>query len=198
MNLFDRCFEKTLCQELKWMNEPDTWSFNANRSLEITAPSKTDFFIDPSGESVRSTAPFLYTLVHGDFNMVTRVGAEMKAPYDSGCLMVMSDDRHWAKICFEYYENKPTIISVVTNNNSDDCISCKAEASKPYLRIARAGNCFTFYYSEDGQKWEFIRYFGLECQEELKVGLVAQSPTGEGCRVTFDQLVINQNITGNP
>ncbi|MBW5448597.1 DUF1349 domain-containing protein [Cohnella sp. CFH 77786] len=190
MNLFDRCSDRNLSPELKWMNEPGSWAFGENGALEIAAPPKSDFFIDPSGQSVRSSAPFLYAMKRGDFDMVTRVGVEMKAPYDSGCLMVMSDDGHWAKLCFEFYESTPTIISVVTNNHSDDCISCKAEASKPYLRIKRAGNCFTFYYSADGQKWETIRYFGLDCEEEIRIGVVAQSPTGEGCRVTFEHLVV--------
>lgn len=187
MNLFDRCSEKTLCPELTWMNEPEHWCFKTNHSLAIIAPSKADFFIDPSGNSVRLSAPFLYTLVSGNFTMVTRVSVEMNNPYDSGCLMIMTDARRWAKLCIEYYNNKPSIVSVVTNNYSDDCVSCKVESRNPYLRVTRAANCFTFSYSEDGHSWDMIRYFGLECPQEIKLGLVAQSPIGESCRMTFDE-----------
>lgn len=192
MNLFDHCIDNSISPELTWLNEPVDWSFKRDGSLEVIAPPKSDFFIDPSGQSARSSAPFLYTSVKGDFQAETRVRVEMKAPYDSGCLMIMSDESHWAKLCFEFYENRPTIISVVTNPSSDDCISFKAEVSEPCLRVVRKGNCFTFYYSEDGQSWQMIRYFGLDCADDIKAGVVAQSPTGEGCRVTFSRLTVTQ------
>ncbi|QYR21159.1 DUF1349 domain-containing protein [Paenibacillus sp. sptzw28] len=193
MNLFDHCVDNTLGSELKWLNEPATWSFKQDGSLEVIAPPKSDFFIDPSGKSTRSSAPFLYKQVKGDFQVETRLSVEMKDPYDSGCLMIMSDESHWAKLCFEFFENTPTIISVVTNPTSDDCISCKVEVRDPFLKIVRTGNCFSFYYSEDGEKWETIRYFGLDCSMDIKVGVVAQSPTSdEGCRITYSHLVMNQ------
>ncbi|WP_239617986.1 DUF1349 domain-containing protein [Cohnella mopanensis] len=197
MNLFDNCHEKLLSSELNWLNEPNNWGFDANQSLAISAPANADFFIDPSGETIKSSAPFLYTIVPGDFTLTTRVGVDMKHQYDSGCLMVMSDDQHWAKLCYEFFGNKRSILSVVTNNTSDDCISGKVDSLKPYLRIARAGNCFAFHYSLDGEQWELVRYFGMDCTAELKVGIVAQSPIGEGCLVQFDYLHLIQSSNGD-
>ncbi|MFC4098949.1 DUF1349 domain-containing protein [Paenibacillus xanthanilyticus] len=192
MNLFDRRADRANGSELKWLNEPEAWRFNEDGSLEVMAPPKSDWFIDPSGKSVRSSAPFLYYPVRGDFEVQTKVSAAMKSPYDSGCLMIMADESRWAKLCFEFYENQPSILSVVTNSASDYCISGKVEVPEPYLKIARTGNCFTFYYSADGEKWEMIRYFGLPCEDEVKVGVVAQCPTGDGCRVTFSFLRLDQ------
>lgn len=111
--------------------------------------------------------------------------------------MIMADDAHWAKVCFEYFENTPSILSVVTRNTSDDCISGTMDVSNPYLRVARAGNCFAFHYSSDGQHWKLARYFGLEVPKELKVGVVAQSPVGEGCDVIFEALTVENHVSGD-
>lgn len=197
MNFFDTCFEKSLYSELNWINEPKTWEFDANKSLVISAPPMADFFIDPAGGNTKSSAPFLYTLVDGDFSIVTRLSVEMKHQYDSGCLMIMSDNQNWAKLCFEFFENKPSILSVVTKDTSDDCISNKVNVSNPYLRVSRGGRCIAFHYSEDGQTWNLVRYFGMNSSDALKVGIVAQSPIGEGCLVTFDRFNLTKGITGD-
>jgi regulation of enolase protein 1 (concanavalin A-like superfamily) len=35
---------------------------------------------------------------------------------------------------------------------------------------------------------ELVRYFRMECDAPVKVGVVAQSPTGNGCQVIFQHL----------
>lgn len=197
MNLFAGCSEKTLSSDLQWLNEPNFWRFNGDNSLSIAAPAIADYFIDPSGETLKASAPYLYTLIKGDFIVVTRVGVEMKRQYDSGCLMLMAGDRNWAKVCFEYFDNQPSILSVVTRNTSDDCVSNPLEVQKPYLRAARSGNCFAFHYSLDGQHWKLVRYFGMDCPAEIKVGVAAQAPISEGCQATFEQLTITAGVSGD-
>jgi uncharacterized protein len=191
-NQFDLCDGRSLNPALQWMNEPAEWNFDAAKTLEITAPPGADFFFDPAGGQSNNSAPFLYTTVSGNFEVTTRVEVDMKTVYDSGCLMVMADERNWAKLCFEYFEDHPTVISVVTKNVSDDCVSCKVNAGSHYLRITRMGDSFRFYHSDNGEHWSFVRYFALDCPKEINVGVVAQSPTGNGCRVAFDRLEITQ------
>ncbi len=106
--------------------------------------------------------------------------------YDSGCVMVMVDQGNWAKLCFELVNQVPTIVSVVTRNLSDNCISEQIGNVKPYLRILRAGNCFGFHYSLDAIKWTLIRFFGLDAPIEVKVGVVGQCPAGKGTKVRFE------------
>lgn len=197
MNLFDGCIEKSLSSNLQWLNEPDKWIFQPDNSLSVAAPAIADFFIDPSGETNKNSAPYLYTLLRGDFSVVTRVSVEMKEQYDSGCLMIMADDRNWAKICFEFFDNTPSILSVVTRNTSDDCVSRQVEVQQPYLRAARSGNCFAFHYSVDGQHWSLVRYFGMDCPEEIKVGVAAQAPISEGCQVGFEHFTIEEAASGD-
>ncbi|MBE0344433.1 DUF1349 domain-containing protein, partial [Paenibacillus sp. 28ISP30-2] len=51
--------------------------------------------------------------------------------------------------------------------------------------------------SSDGQQWKLARYFGMDVPNELKVGVVAQSPVGEGCDVSFDALTVENHVSGD-
>ncbi|OXM85599.1 DUF1349 domain-containing protein [Paenibacillus rigui] len=197
MNLFDRCSGNSLSAELSWIHEPNRWTFDEDKGLLVSAPENADYFIDPAGTQVKASAPFLFTKVQGDFNISTRVHVEMKHQYDSGCLMIMSDSQNWAKLCYEFFEGRKSILSVVTKNTSDDCIGGDLDIVNPFLRIARSGNSFAFHYSLDGLRWHLIRYFGMECGAELKVGVVAQSPIGEGCQVSFEHLRLSNHNEGD-
>ena len=42
------------------------------------------------------------------------------------------------------------------------------------------GNNFAFHYSTDGEHFYMMRYFHLPAQPVIKVGLLAQAPTGQG------------------
>ncbi|WP_308807743.1 DUF1349 domain-containing protein [Alkalicoccobacillus plakortidis] len=150
-----------------------------------------DFFNDPAGNHIKKSAPFLYTTVSESFELIAQVDVEMITQYDSGCLMLMEDELNWAKLCFEYDGEVPTIVSVVTRDGwSDDCNSVEVVVSKPYLKISKVKNCVSFFYSEDGETWKLIRYFGMKTSEKCKAGIVAQSPIGSGNTVHFTDVVL--------
>lgn len=193
MNILSNCYNKTMPHEFAWINEPLDYSFNSGR-LTVNVPPVSDFFRDPAGDFIKDTAPYLYTLIEEDFVLTTRVNVEMISEYDSGCLMVMENEKNWAKVCYEYIKGIPTIVSVVTKNTSDDCVSSKVGPNKPYLKIQRVGNCFGFHYSLDSITWEMVRYFQMDCSEAIKVGVVAQSPIGQGCRVEFELLKLEKRM----
>jgi uncharacterized protein len=190
MDLFQAIEEKNITDNLSWINEPSEWSFS-DKGLEINAPALANFFNDAEGPNITNSAPYLYTKVKGDFDLTTRIDTKMLGMFDSGCLMVMSDLNNWAKLCYENWLNEPAIVSVVTRTMSDDCPSLRIGEAKPYLKILRSGNCFGFHYSLDNANWTLIRYFSMDIPEELKVGVVAQSPMGNGCKVGFEFLKID-------
>ena len=190
MNLFAGLEGRALGNGLAWINEPQDWSFGAD-GLSVLAEKNTDFFIDEEGPSVRKSAHFLYTNAVGDFELTARLSVDMHYPYDSGCLMLMdgeSSESKWAKVCFENWMNKPSIVSVVTDGYSDDCPSYPVDEKAVYLKILRAGNCFGFHYSLDGTVWTIVRYFNLKVAPQIRVGIAAQAPVGESCRISFSQL----------
>jgi uncharacterized protein len=181
-------------EQLSWMNRPERWEFTDLDELTIIAPPKSDFFQDPAGKHIVSSAPFLSIPVGDSFELTTRLRVEMRHKYDSGCLMFMMDHHNWAKICFEFDGQYPIIVSVVTREGmSDDCNSVQVAVDNPYLRITKQNHCVTFSYSEDGANWTLIRYFGINEGAECVAGIVAQSPQGEGCSVKFDYLSLSES-----
>jgi regulation of enolase protein 1 (concanavalin A-like superfamily) len=80
------------------------------------------------------------------------------------------------------------VVSVVTRRVSDDCNHFAVEGNRVWLRIARGGDCFAFHASTDGDVWQLVRYFTFDDPARISVGFEAQSPTGEGCRVRFDEI----------
>jgi len=185
MNLFAGSSANNLDHRLAWINEPQSWRFH-DEILHVDVPESADFFEDPAGVNVRSSAPFLYCAAEGDFSLTAKVDVDMIDAYDSACVMVMADDKHWAKLCFELVNRMPTIVSVVTKAVSDNCISEQVGRAKPYLRILRAGNCFGFHYSLDAIEWTLVRFFRLDAQK-VKVGVVGQCPVGTGTTVRFER-----------
>ncbi|WP_090641571.1 DUF1349 domain-containing protein [Paenibacillus sp. UNC496MF] len=186
-------FGKAERHRLAWTNEPPRWQFAEGGGLLVVAPPKADYYQDPAGIHIVSSAPFLHAAAGSDFALTTRLGAEMKHRYDSGCLMLLADDRNWAKLCFEYDGRRPIIVSVVTKDgSSDDCNSEPVGVERPYLRMTRAGDCVSFHWSADGEAWTLVRYFGMRLPDACRAGVVAQSPQGTGCAAAFDFLALTE------
>jgi hypothetical protein len=58
-----------------------------------------------------------------------------------------------------------------------------------WLRVSRIGRVYAYHASLDGRTWQMIRAFVLD--DELathRLGFEGQSPTGDGCRVVFDEI----------
>jgi uncharacterized protein len=174
---------------MHWLAEPMSWQ--ADRSgLSIVAGGRTDWFVDPSGsqQSV-GKAPALVGATDGDYVFSARVRVRFGATFDAGVLMLYVDDKTWAKLCFEYSpRRKPMIVSVVTRETSDDANGFVVADEKAWLRIARLGPAFAFHASSDGHEWHLVRYFAFAADVSPAVGFEAQSPTGEGCEVRFDDI----------
>lgn len=162
-------------------------------AAEIVSGPGTDYFVDPGytdvpDEYTRLNADTLLGEVPaGDFQLVARVEADLRATYDAGVLLLRQGDRQWAKLCLEYSPSgQPMIVSVVTRDVSDDANALTLPSATSWLRIARKGPVIAFHASPDGQHWAMIRVFVLgAATTPTWVGLLAQSPSGDGCRVRF-------------
>jgi uncharacterized protein len=175
---------------LRWLVQPEAWE-STDDSLSITAGPRCDLFVDPAGSvSVEVTSPpMLVCEPTGDFALSARVAVDFASTYDAGVLVLYRDESSWAKLCFERSpQEQPTVVSVVTRRVSDDCNHFAVDGNRVWLRIARGGDCFAFHASIDGDVWQLVRYFGLDDTAGISVGFLAQSPTGDGCRVAFDEI----------
>lgn len=52
---------------------------------------------------------------------------------------------------------------------------------------------WSLHYSLDGHVWKMVRYFRLRLENSVKIGVSAQSPTGDFCRVKFEELQLVEN-----
>ena len=59
-----------------------------------------------------------------------------------------------------------------------------------WLRISRVGAAWALHAGVDGQTWALARFFRLDSDLPAQVGILAQSPVGDGCTVRFDQLAV--------
>ena len=175
--------------ELRWLSPPALFE-RGDDVLRIGAGPATDWFTDPAGEgNPVSNAPALVGRAEGDYTLGARVKVDFAATFDAGALMLHADEWTWAKLCFELSpDGQPMVVSVVTRGLSDDCNSFVVDGESVWLRIARIGRAFALHASTDGHRWALIRHFSLDGSSEPELGFEAQSPTGDGCIVTFDQV----------
>lgn len=173
--------------------------------LELYAPAHTDFFCssESAGEEGITpeslcNAPYYYTELKGDFVFKVKVSHDFVSTYDAAVVMIMKDMTCWAKHCFERTDfDTHAVVSVVTNGESDDANGCNIQGNTVWLQAVRMGNAFAFHYSEDGEHFYMTRYFHLPVRDTVKVGLVAQSPQGEGGIRIFENLTIEHKTVKN-
>jgi len=167
--------------------------------LALAAAPRTDLFVDPAGgTNVPDAGRLVGTPPPGDFSLAARVTVPFASKYDAGVLLLQASERRWAKLCFELSPQlTPTAVTVVTRGTSDDCNSFEVHANLLWLRITRSGLAWAFHASTDGSWWRLLRYFALGPDQadhpaqpdgDVKIGFLAQSPTGQGCAVMFDQI----------
>jgi uncharacterized protein len=184
--------------DLEWSPEPEGVELAADGVLSATAPASTDLFVSPAGDQSKLGAPrLLGRPPDGDFVVVARVHAPFAAAFDAGALILWAGERSWAKLAVEWSPTaQPWIVSVVTRGLSDDCNSQALASGEAWLRIGRLGSYFAFHASTDGSRWDFVRQFALDT-EDVELGLLVQSPTGDGCTATFRDVRFEQRTLGN-
>jgi regulation of enolase protein 1 (concanavalin A-like superfamily) len=178
-------------------SSPEAWRLDERTgTVTASAAPHSDIFVDPgsdamlNAESMLNAATLLGEPPDGDFRFSARVTVDFAATYDAGVLLLWVDERHWAKLCFEYSPaGEPMIVSVVCRGVSDDANAFVVGGRSVWLRVSRIDRAYAYHASVDGKTWQMIRFFALgEVAGAELVGFEAQSPTGDGCRVTFDEI----------
>jgi uncharacterized protein len=183
---------------LSWHNVPTGSHIDGGKLLAISAGPKTDWFVDPFDGRVANTAPTLLFTPVNAYVFHSKVQVRFISKWDAGALMVWADDHHWAKLAFELSPGgQPTIVSVVTRGLSDDCNSVSIAGDSVYLRIARTGTTYVFYYSTDAANWHVVRTFSLEATVPVSLGFESQSPAGTGSTAVFSQISYSQREISN-
>ncbi|HUA29602.1 MAG TPA: DUF1349 domain-containing protein [Streptosporangiaceae bacterium] len=162
-------------------------------SVTLTGAPKSDLFLDPAGDGTGPDAGrFLCEPPAGDFTLRARVDVGFRATFDAAVLLVQASTSAWAKLCLEYSpQGRPTVVTVVTRGLSDDANAFEIAGTAAWLRVTRSGRAWAFHASVDGAYWRLVRYFTLgehDAGLTARVGFLAQSPAGAGCRAVFDEI----------
>ena len=171
--------------------------------MTVAAQGHTDIFIDPgngsaaagagaalNAESMLNAATLLGEVPSGDFQLSARVTVGFASTFDAGVLLLWLDERRWGKLCFEFSPaGEPMVVSVVCRGVSDDANAFSVAGRSVWLRVSRVDRVYAYHASVDGEVWSMIRVFVLDDEiSRDKVGFEGQSPTGDGCSVTFDEI----------
>jgi regulation of enolase protein 1 (concanavalin A-like superfamily) len=175
---------------LEWLRPPAACNAEPAR-LVVTAPPRTDWFIDPISARPVRTAPVLVgPPPPGDFTWEAHIALDGDDMFDAAGLFVYDDDDHWAKLALEVTAAGPTIVSVVTDTFSDDCNSAVLGQRSASLRLARVGEAIAFHVSDGSGRWELVRVF-RPASATPRIGFICQAPTGAGCTGSFDAIAFN-------
>lgn len=175
-------------RSLTWDNTPVKYSIQ-NNVLTIVAGPKTDMFRDPNVTYNTDNAPKLLFKADNDFVLSTSIQHSFLNKWDGGAIVIIQDSLNWIKFCFEKdYTGAKRVVSVVTKDISDDCNSVEIKSNKVFYKVAKADNVITLYYSMDNKKWFLIRHLQFNNTKDIKIGFLAQSPTGNKCEVKFSSI----------
>ncbi|QIK59269.1 DUF1349 domain-containing protein [Dysgonomonas sp. HDW5A] len=176
-------------KNISWVNTPLNWNVSGN-TLSINAGRDSRLFIDPQRLSQANSAPMALFKPDETFLFSCKVSGNFRSVFDAAVLMVYGNNNQWAKLCLEYSpQYKPMVVSVVTNQFSDDSNHETISREEVYLRIAGLGNgAYAFHYSLDGRYWNMVRYFYLNPNNDLKIGFLSQSPKGESFNGVFTDI----------
>ncbi len=182
-------------------SSPGVWRRDAPGDAVVsTATGHTDFYLNPAGaesadaETMLNAATLLGTPPAGDYQLSARLQVDFRNRYDAGVLMLWIDSKNWAKFCFELSPaGQPMVVSVVTRGVSDDANAFVVAEPSVWLRVSRVDRAYAFHASTDGAAWQLVRVFTLgDGLPSHQVGFEVQSPTGDGCTVSFDRIRFSQ------
>ncbi len=183
---------------LSWENKPLSYTISAT-TINIEAGEKTDMFRDPNVTYNTDNAPKLFFTPDPNFVLTAGIEHHFVSKWDGGAIVLKADNLNWIKFCFEKdYTGQHRVVSVVTNNISDDCNSAAINGDKVYYKICKADNVITLYYSTDNKKWFLIRHLQFNAKGPLHLGFMAQSPTGKNNRVTFSDITYSNKKIKDP
>ena len=183
---------------MTWENTPVMYAIKGP-VLTIEAGAKTDMFRDPNVTYNTDNAPKLFFTPDADFVLTARIQHAFTYKWDGGAIVLKADALHWIKFCFEKdYTGVHRVVSVVTNDISDDCNSVAISQNFVYYKMAKAANVVTLYFSGDGKNWFLIRHLQFNAKGPLHLGFMAQSPTGTHNTVTFSDVTYQHKKIKDP
>lgn len=176
---------------LSWLVPASTPLRVESGSVTLAADAHTDWFIDPRGSLPVASAPLALLPEHPlPVVLTARVRVAGEATFDAGALFLVHDEQHWVKLALERSpQGRLMLVSVRTDGVSDDVNHRTVDEPVAWLRIAVDERSIALHASADGMVWHLLRYGArLSPPSTPRLGLLAQSPTGQGMTATFSEV----------
>ena len=184
--------------KLFWEKPPFRFS-NYRDSLTIEASTGTDIYRDSYGSYLPNNAPRLLFRADSNFILTVDVQHAFSDEWNAGGIIMEADSTHWIKFCCERDNTGANrIVSVVTNEYSDDCNAVALPTNQVFLKMAKAGHVIILYYSQDGITWYIARRLRYVFTSPLLVGFLAQAPGAKGNTVHFSHIQYQLKKVVNP
>lgn len=174
---------------------PDNWILNSGTSLTITSES------GEYGNSVSNAKNVFFTDVTGDFIVSTKLSFEPEADYQSAGIILYVDNKNVFEALRRYHHSFGNrcfdAVNIVNGKLSEKSASDDYQGEAIYLKVNRAGNTCTAYYSVDNENWtklgDTVTNEGLS-GADLKIGLYCVNGNNKGGAVpaTFEDVTLEK------
>ena len=173
---------------------PCNIEYKENGLITLKANPHTDFICKYQLYE-KDSASLFYKEISGDFTVKAKLTVTGEAFGDATLLMVRATRNRWIKLCVELgVDDTNSVVSMVTDVWSDDANGEQLPANEAWVRITKKGVFFGLHYSLDGKRWRFVRAFGMELGEKVKVGFGIQAPRSQHCEGTVDHFEITDTV----
>lgn len=171
-------------------------STKANRGMNVHDDQLDACWIGITNTTNRQWAnadrlgPAMVKVVDGDFDIYTKLAVpDTRNGVVTGLLCQGNDSAQQDSWIIFGYSRFSSLIErrrrLCNNDSSGDVQATHDFTTHPYIRMARAGDTFSLYYSdEEDADWQLYRTDTLALDSDVRVGLVLSVNTGESADVT--------------
>lgn len=177
-------------EKMQWFNEPQEWEIDGSE-LQMQVTPQSDYWRKTHYGFTVDDGPFYYGLYGGEFEVNVKIEGDYKTRYDQMGLMLRIDEEHWIKTGIEYVDGVYNFSSVVTNEYSSwSVIALEEQPKAVWIKAVRRHDGVEIFYSLDGKHYTLSNLAYFPEYREVKVGMMAASPDGDGFKATFSDFSV--------
>ncbi|GJM60094.1 DUF1349 domain-containing protein [Persicobacter diffluens] len=184
---------ESLAQKLtsmQWLNEPEAWEIEDGR-LIMQVTGQSDYWNKSHYGFMVNDGPFLYTERGGEFEVTLKITGEYETRFDQMGLMFKIDENHWIKTGIEFVDGVYNFSTVHTIEKSSwSVVPLNEKPASIWIKATRKRDAIEIFYSMDGKKFTMSNTAYFPEYKDVKVGMMAASPDGNGFKAIFEAFKI--------
>jgi regulation of enolase protein 1 (concanavalin A-like superfamily) len=137
--------------------------------ITTTSPPYRDLY-----KPVNTNAPKVLTSTNGNFTIETKIITTTDQEWESAGILIWKDSNNFLRLDRAVgASNSQRIVFIMSKDGGWDPIDVvlSSNLNPTFLKIARAGNVFSAYYSSEGSDWIKVRDKSFPVGDSIDVGL---------------------------